>query len=92
MDFNITIDENGLIFFYYNFIREFRNPFIHVEYLFDDGYGNYNMVYVNKTLNICSFLANRNVDIVLRILFTVGERFGVLPKRCPLKVSLIVTV
>lgn len=83
--FNSTVDENSKISFYLNIKRDQTNAFVHVTYLFADKDGNYNMVYVNKTLDFCAFLANRRLDVVLRIAFAVGERFGHLPSHCPIK-------
>lgn len=89
LDYNLTIANDEYISFYVNFKQQFSNVHLHLKYVFADRHGNYNLIYVNKTINLCEFLANRKMDVLLRILFTVGERFGNLPKRCPLfKVSI----
>lgn len=90
IDLNCTIDNYELISFYINLKRQLPSIFLHLKYVFDDGHGNYNLLYANKTVDLCAFLTNRKMDVLLRILFTVGEKFGDLPKRCPLsKVSVM---
>ena len=85
MEYNCTIDENSKVSLHLNIKRDQTNAFLHVTYVFADKDGNYNLVYTNKTINLCAFLSNRKIDFVLRILFAVGERFGQLPTHCPIR-------
>lgn len=82
-DFNLTI-HNELINIYFNVMQDIHHPFMHVEYVIDSGNGTYDMVYANKTFNICTFLKNRKIDILLQLFMKIAEKFGELPKSCPI--------
>ncbi len=83
---NATIDRSQRISFYLNAKRDLPNTFIHVLSVFDgDGIGKKNVVYANNTVDLCAFLSNRKGSVLLKYLFTIGERFGELAKRCPIK-------
>ena len=85
LEYNCTIDDNSKVSIYLNVKRDLTNAFVHETYIFADKGGAYNLVYTNKTINFCSFLSNRKIDIVLRILLAVGEKFGQVPTHCPIK-------
>lgn len=53
-----------------------------MEYLFDSDNGKYDMVYVNKTLNIGTFLANRKTRYSFQTFFKLSEKYGDFPKVC----------
>ncbi len=83
---NCTIDQSQRISFYLNLKRDLTNAFVHILAVFDgDGMAKQNLVYGNYTADICSFLTNRKGSRVLSVLMSMGEKFGELAQRCPLK-------
>lgn len=56
-----------------------------MEYIVDSGNEKYDMVFANKTYDACTFFENRKLDVILQLFFKIAEKFGEIPKRCPLQ-------
>ncbi len=86
IEVNFTIDENGKVSFYINLKRDLNIAFVHLLCVFDgEGVEKQNLIYGNKTVDLCSFFVNRRQSIFLTFLMNVAEKYGNLAKRCPLK-------
>lgn len=85
VDFNVTIKNNTFFDVHINFLRDISQPFIDLTVLHDSGNGNYDMVYTNKTVDICLFLINKKYNILFDIFYKMMEDYVEMPKRCPIR-------
>lgn len=69
---------------YTNISQDISQAFLHATVTLDSGNGNFDLVYLNKTVDICQFLINRKLNIILDILHKVMSEYVELPKRCPI--------
>lgn len=66
-------------------LRDMSLPFVDFEVIHDSGNGNFDMVYVNKTVDICMFLHNRKTNILLDVIYKSLSDYVDMPKRCPVR-------
>lgn len=50
-----------------------------------NGDGSYDMVYMNKTVDICNFLKNKRSNAIFAIIYRLLSDYGNLPQTCPLR-------
>lgn len=88
----MTIRNKTFANVHFNVLRELTQLFVDFEYIHDSGDGKYDMVYANKTIDICEFLSNRKVNVLLDIAYKILTESGDLPKKCPIpRVGEIIT-
>lgn len=84
MDFNLTIKNGTSIDLQVNIVKGIQQMFVDLEVLHDSGDGFYDMVYMNKTVDLCMFLNNRKLNVFFDIAYKLLSDYGDLPKKCPL--------
>lgn len=74
-----------------NFVRDIPLAFIDLTVLHDSGGDKFDLVYMNKTVDVCQFLTNRKTNIFFDIVYKLMLDYATtLPDRCPLrKVNLL---
>lgn len=85
MDFNMTVTNNTFMDVHYNFIKELTTVLVDFEFLHDSGNGRYEMVFANKTIDLCLFLNNKKSNALLNIAYKILTESGELPKSCPIR-------
>lgn len=85
IDFNLTIKNKTIADVRLNFLRDISEMFMDFEVLHDSGDGKYDMVYTNKTIDLCMFLSNRKSNALFDITYRILSDYGDLPKKCPLR-------
>lgn len=84
--FNMNVSlENDLLNISVNILRDIYRPFVHFELLYESGQGNYDLVYMNKTIDVCMFLNNRKLNIFFQIMYRILSDYVELPERCPIR-------
>lgn len=79
VDLNVTINENSFDA-NINILRDMSQPFLDLEVVHD-----FDMVYLNKTIDVCTFLSNRKSNILVDLIYRILSDHGELPKRCPIR-------
>lgn len=85
---NATLSENGALTFFINPARDFNNAFATVGLdLSTDGSDNFNVNFLNKTIDICKLLSVSRYELLLKLVYKiVSENDNVhFPQRCPFK-------
>lgn len=85
IDFNITIKNNTFMDIHFYFVRDIAQLFIDLIVLHDSGNGTYDMIYTNRTVDVCKFLANKKINIFFEIMVNIMSDYVVLPNRCPIR-------
>lgn len=83
VELNIT-EKNNTFDGYFNILKDISQLYIDFELLHDSGGGHYDMVYVNKTVDVCKFLNNRKLNVFFDIIYRIISDYCELPKSCPL--------
>lgn len=84
-DLNITMHNKSALDAYLNVLRDVPQLFVDFEDLHDSGGGIYDMIYMNKTIDVCMFLNNRKSNALLDIFYRTFADYGDLPKKCPIR-------
>lgn len=85
LDFNVTFQNKTLFDVHINFPRDLSLVYLDLLVLHDSGDANYDMVYMNKTVDFCHFLTNRKSNIFFEIAYRRMADYADLPKRCPVR-------
>lgn len=85
LDFNLTLKNESLIDAHLIFVKDIPQLFLDLEVNFDSGDGTYSMVYMNRTIDLCTFLNNRKTNPLLDISYRILTAHGGLPKKCPMR-------
>ncbi|XP_037034388.1 uncharacterized protein LOC119073186 [Bradysia coprophila] len=85
INFNLTIKNASYIDLTIDILREISQLYIDFEDLHDSGNGTFDMVFMNRTVNICLFLNNRKSNPIFAIMFQMFALHLDIPKRCPLR-------
>lgn len=85
VDFNVTMKNKTFFDVHINFLRDITHPLIDLTVLHDSGNGKYDMVYTNKTVDVCTFLINKKSNILFDIIYKIMADYVELPKKCPLR-------
>ncbi|XP_037044276.1 uncharacterized protein LOC119080157 [Bradysia coprophila] len=86
VDVNITMKNRTHLDVHINFGRDIPQAFIDLTVLHDAGDDKFDLVYMNKTVDICQFLTNRKSNIFFDIVYKVMlEYAATLPDRCPIR-------
>lgn len=72
-----------------NFQRDISQLFIDLTVLHDSGDGKYDMVYTNKTVDVCMFLINKKLNILFDIVYKLMSDYVELPTKCPIRKVII---
>lgn len=70
---------------YINFVQDLPQTSIDLTVLHDSGGDKYDLVYMNKTVDVCQFLLNRKTNIFFDIVYKLIRDYIALPDRCPLR-------
>lgn len=81
---NRTSQEVQYFDVYVNILKVISQSFVHLTLLVDSGNGNFDLIYLNRTFNICELLANRKINVIMDLTFKVMSQYVEVPKRCPL--------
>ncbi|KAJ6630510.1 hypothetical protein Bhyg_15920, partial [Pseudolycoriella hygida] len=65
-------------------LRTVSNPVVGFFVAHDSGKGNFNLVYANRTVDMCTFMKNRKSNVFLEIIFRILTKYGDLPTKCPM--------
>lgn len=87
VNFGITNQTVDNIQYYSGFIDQFKDiyhPFWHIEVFFDSGNDKYDLMYLNQTIDVCSFLKNLKINIFFKIAHNLLSKYTAVPKNCPL--------
>lgn len=85
VDFNMTMKMDGHFDVHFQIVRDISHPFIDLIVVHDSGNGKYDMVYANKTVDICRFLIDKKSNIFLDMVYKLMSDYVEMPKRCPLR-------
>lgn len=85
VDFNMTMRNDGHFDIHLQFVREIHQSFIDLTVLHDSGNGKYDMVYTNKTVDICKFLIDKKSNIFFDMVYKMMSDYVEMPKRCPIR-------
>lgn len=85
MEFNITIRNNTFMDIHYNFLKELTTVLVDFEFVHDSGNGKYDMVFANKTIDLCAFLNNKKSNALFNIAYKMLTETGELPNKCPIR-------
>lgn len=90
IDFNITMKNKTFMDVHFSFVRNVAQLLIDLVVLHDSGNGTFDMIYTNKTVDVCKFLINKKMNIFFEIMVNIMSDYVVIPNRCPIrKVTLI---
>lgn len=81
---NITV-KNEKFSGHFNVLKDIPRPFIDVQVLHDSGDGSFDLVYMNKTIDVCMFLNNRKSNVIIDIIYRMLSDYTELPQRCPVR-------
>lgn len=85
VDLNVTIHNQSCISVNVNVGRVITQLFLDIDIIFDSGGGTYDLVYMNKTMDLCMFLSNRKLNAIIDITYRILTAYGELPKNCPVQ-------
>lgn len=86
VDLNITVKNRSHIDVHINFVRDIPQAYIDLTVLHDSGDDKFDLVYMNKTVDVCQFLLNRKTNIFFDIVYKLMLEYATnLPERCPLR-------
>lgn len=70
---------------HFQFVQDIAQPFIDLIVVHNSGNGKYDMVYTNKTIDVCKFLINRKSNIFFDMTYKIMSDYVDMPKRCPIR-------
>lgn len=87
IDFQIniaTVNNEQKFGGYVNIQKVLTDPYIHITVLMDSGNEHFDLIYLNRTFNICEFLKNNKLNVFLAIVHQILSQYVEMPKQCPL--------
>lgn len=85
IEYNLTT-RDGTFTAHINLLKDLARPFVDFEVVHDSGNGNFDLVYANKSIDVCMFLRQRKLNILVEIVYKVLSDYDAdLPKRCPIR-------
>lgn len=81
----MTIKNENSMDVHLNFVKDMSQMFVDFEDLHDSGGGAFDMVFINKTIDLCMFFNNRKSNALFDIIYRIFSDYGDLPKRCPIR-------
>lgn len=93
-DFNVTVFEVDRTQYFsgsLNLLRNVDNLFGHYLIMTDSGNGKYDMVYLNKTFDLCDLLLTPRKNVLFNIAYKMASKFvatnikGESIKKCPIQ-------
>lgn len=72
---NATFSDSGVFNLYVEFLNNIRNPFVRTELYFESVNGIYDMVVVNRSIDLCKFYKNRRYEPIVQVIYKLFEDY-----------------
>lgn len=85
-DVNASLSADGSLSFYVKPLIDIDRLFVALRVdICADGSDDFNIDFMNKTVNVCKFFQNRRYEPLLQLTYKIISAKIILPKRCPIK-------